>query len=351
MRLNDNVTPAGQTAGFLGKQWEPERFVGDPAAPDYHIEGLSSPAGHLACPLRSPAGSARPTRPPSQTSREPVEAWDRLTQHAFDLVTSGKAREAFDLRKEPEATRDRYGRYTWGQSVLLGAPADRGRRAARARQLAARSRRLRRRQPDVGYTRRNADRLQDCLCPQFDVTFPALMDDLDRRGLLDETLVVAVGEFGRTPKINARAAATTGAASSAWRWRAPASRRRRFSAPATRTARTRRRPDPAARPDRDDLPPARRRSQRRVPRQDRPAASAHQGRAAVSPAREPPGVGPRFTRRRHPLRPALRRAQVTRSRLPVEEADALFTAEPRQGLACEHHLGCEEAGRTLREAA
>src|SRR5262249_48470643 len=40
MRLNDNVTPAGQTAGFLGKPWEPERFVGDPAAPDYRVEGL-----------------------------------------------------------------------------------------------------------------------------------------------------------------------------------------------------------------------------------------------------------------------------------------------------------------------
>ena len=44
MRLNDNVTPAGQTAGFLGKQWEPERFVGDPAASDYRIEGVSLPA-------------------------------------------------------------------------------------------------------------------------------------------------------------------------------------------------------------------------------------------------------------------------------------------------------------------
>ena len=48
----------------------------------------------------------------------------------------------------------------------------------------------------------NADRLQDNLCPQFDVTFAALMDDLTERGLLDETLVVVIGEFGRTPKIN-----------------------------------------------------------------------------------------------------------------------------------------------------
>src|SRR5438105_11447373 len=48
----------------------------------------------------------------------------------------------------------------------------------------------------------NADRLQDVLCPQFDVTFAALMDDLGERGLLDETLVVVIGEFGRTPRIN-----------------------------------------------------------------------------------------------------------------------------------------------------
>src|SRR5437879_450005 len=43
MRLNDNVMPAGQTAGFIGKQWEPERFVGDPAAPDYRIAGVALP--------------------------------------------------------------------------------------------------------------------------------------------------------------------------------------------------------------------------------------------------------------------------------------------------------------------
>jgi hypothetical protein len=205
MRLNDSVTPAGQTAGFLGKQWEPERFVGDPSAADYHIEGVSLPPdislarfdrrhdllGQLDRHRRQTEASGR------------FEAWDRLTHHAFDLVTSGKAREAFDLRKESEAMRDRYGLHSWGQSVLL------------ARRLIEAGVRL----VHVNWPREggdsavdnpmwdthagNADRLQDCLCPQFDVTFPALIDDLDQRGLLQETLVVAVGEFGRTPKINA----------------------------------------------------------------------------------------------------------------------------------------------------
>ena len=205
MRLNDNVTPAGQTAGFLGKLWEPERFVGDPALPDYEIEGLrligdvtkirvdrrrdvlKQLEGHFNGALRG--GS--------------VEAWDRLSQQAFDLVTSGGARAAFDLSQESDKTRDRYGRYTWGQSVLL------------ARRLIEAGVRL----VHVNWARDpgdnavdnplwdthalNADRLQDNLCPQFDVTFAALMDDLTERGLLEETLVVVIGEFGRTPKINA----------------------------------------------------------------------------------------------------------------------------------------------------
>jgi len=204
MRLNDNVTPAGQTAGFLGKMWEPERFVGDPALIDYHIEGLNL-TGELTKvridrrrDLLGQLDKAFDTRGQSET----VETWDRLSHHAFDLVTSGKARAAFDLSQESEKTRDRYGRYTWGQSVLL------------ARRLIEAGVRL----VHVNWARdpgdsavdnplwdthaQNADRLQDSLCPQFDVTFAALLEDLAERGLLQETLVVVVGEFGRTPRIN-----------------------------------------------------------------------------------------------------------------------------------------------------
>lgn len=204
MRLNDNVTPAGQTAGFLGKMWEPERFVGDPAATDYHIEGL----GLTGAMTRMRVDRRRDLL--SQLDRhldfvgrsDALDAWSKQSQHAFDLVTSGAARAAFDLTKESQKTRDRYGRYTWGQSVLL------------ARRLIEAGVRL----VHVNWARepgdsavdnpmwdthaQNADRLQDCLCPQFDVTFAALMDDLTERGLLQETLVVVIGEFGRTPRIN-----------------------------------------------------------------------------------------------------------------------------------------------------
>jgi hypothetical protein len=204
MRLNDNVTPAGQTAGFLGKLWEPERFVGDPGAPNYHIEGLSLSGELTRVRMNRRRGLLGQLDQRLRTLERggAADAWDRLSQQAFDLVMSGQARQAFDLRREPESVRDRYGRYSWGQSVLL------------ARRLIEAGVRL----VHVNWVRepgdsavdnpmwdthaQNADRLQDCLCPQFDVTFAALMDDLEQRGLLGETLVVVIGEFGRTPRIN-----------------------------------------------------------------------------------------------------------------------------------------------------
>ncbi len=106
------------------------------------------------------------------------------------------------MQREPDAMRDRYGRHRFGQCTLL------------ARRLIEAGVRL----VHVNWPRepgdtavdnpmwdthaQNADRLEDVLCPQFDVTFTALIEDLHERGLLDETLVVAVGEFGRPPKIN-----------------------------------------------------------------------------------------------------------------------------------------------------
>ncbi len=207
MRLNDNVTPAGQTAGFLGKLWEPERFVGDPAACDYQIEGLRLSSDVTTVRVdrrRELAGQV--IRHFDQVLRDgSVQTWDKLSQSAFDLVTSGEARAAFDLGRESDRTRDRFGRHTWGQSVLL------------ARRLIEAGVRL----VHVNWSRdpgdnavdnpmwdthaQNADRLQDSLCPQFDVSFTALLDDLQDRGLLEETLVVVIGEFGRTPKINVQA--------------------------------------------------------------------------------------------------------------------------------------------------
>ena len=204
MRLNDSVTPAGQTGGFLGPTWDPERFVGDPASSDYRIDGLSLPIDLPAERMddRSALLGQLNQRLRVVDGQSAFGTWDKVSQFALDLVTSGKAKEAFDLTREPAMLRDRYGRHTWGQSCLL------------ARRLIEAGVRL----VHVNWPRepgdsavdnpmwdthaQNADRLQDALCPLFDVTFAALLDDLELRGLLAETLVVAVGEFGRTPKIN-----------------------------------------------------------------------------------------------------------------------------------------------------
>ncbi|MBW3542967.1 MAG: DUF1501 domain-containing protein [Planctomycetes bacterium] len=204
MRLNENVTPAGQTGGFLGPRWDPDRFLGDPSDPNYHVDGLDL-AG--VPPLRlqrrmSLLEQVERHFASIERGRRP-ETYDKFQSQAYDLLTSGRVRDAFAMQKEPAALRELYGTTGWGQCCLL------------ARRLVEAGVRL----VHVNWVRepgdsavdnpmwdthaQNSDRLEDVLCPIFDIGFTALLDDLDQRGLLDETLVVAIGEFGRTPKINA----------------------------------------------------------------------------------------------------------------------------------------------------
>jgi hypothetical protein len=205
MRLNDNVQPAGQTAGFLGKRWEPERMICDPSDPNFRIEGLALPGDVPALRLSGRQSLLEQVEQHFQKVERGAAPrdYDRQMHEAFSVLTSGRAREAFDLSRESKKTRERYGKGRWGACVLL------------ARRLVEAGVRL----VHVNWPReggdsaidnpmwdthaQNADRLQDVLCPQFDVGFTALIEDLEQRGLLKETLVVAIGEFGRTPKINA----------------------------------------------------------------------------------------------------------------------------------------------------
>ena len=204
MRLNDNVRPAGQTAGFLGAQWEPDRFVGDPSSANYQVEGLGLQSDISPLRLQSRLSLFEQVgRHLDDVERHgAVRNFDDIRRAAFGLLTSGQAREAFQVRQEPDRVRERYGKNRWGQCVLL------------ARRLIEAGVRM----VHVNWPRepgdtavdnpmwdthaQNADRVQDVLCPMFDVGFSALIEDLDQRGLLAETLVVAIAEFGRTPKIN-----------------------------------------------------------------------------------------------------------------------------------------------------
>lgn len=123
--------------------------------------------------------------------------FDAFRQRAFELVTSEKTRQALDIRKESPESRDGYGRHLFGQSCLM------------ARRLVEAGVRYVTVHYDCvdGYSwdsHQNSNDVKKHLLPTFDQAFAALIRDLDERGLLAETMVVATGEMGRTPKANAQ---------------------------------------------------------------------------------------------------------------------------------------------------
>ncbi|HEV3117441.1 MAG TPA: DUF1501 domain-containing protein [Gemmataceae bacterium] len=139
---------------------------------------------------------------------EPLPAQKRYTgtrKLAFDLLTSARVREAFDLSREPDRLRERYGRSLFGSSALLGRRLlERG---VRFVNVSWDNFRERFRFPPSNQVwdthERNFPILRDNHLPNLDQTYTAVMEDLETRGLLDETLVVMMGEMGRTPKLNA----------------------------------------------------------------------------------------------------------------------------------------------------
>jgi uncharacterized protein (DUF1501 family) len=178
----------------------------DPNAGDFHIPGLKLPEDLPSSRLNHRTSLlAQVNKQLDRIDRaEAFKQQSALTQQAFDLLRSSQARRAFNLDEEPPRVRDRYGRHRFGQSVLL------------ARRLVEAGVRL----VQVNWTRdvdnndaapawdthqKNAEYLKTRLCPPMELAYSALLEDLAQRGLLDETLVVWMGEFGRTPKINGAA--------------------------------------------------------------------------------------------------------------------------------------------------
>jgi uncharacterized protein DUF1501 len=193
----------GQDGGFLGRSADPWLIRCDPSSPDFHIPGLS-----LSAELPAPRLSSRlalleqVNRAVEAVDRsEALARFDQRSQQAFDLLRAGKARRAFDLDREPAPLRDRYGRNRWGQSVVLA------RRLVEAGVSLVQVNWMRMPgdtddSPAWDTHNKNAQRLKNNLMPPMDLAYSALLEDLETRGLLDETLVVWMGEFGRSPKIN-----------------------------------------------------------------------------------------------------------------------------------------------------
>jgi hypothetical protein len=195
------VIGKGGAAGFLGKAYDPYRMYQDPAKP-LQIDDLS---------LRKDIGADRLKdrfellkgingSMPDLEKALNSQAIDEYYGRAFDLVLSGKARDAFDLSKESDKMRERYGMTTFGQGLLLS-----------RRLIEAGTRFVQMNWPAVANGNPEIDAwdthaanfapLKNLHCPKLDRGLSALLEDMHDRGLLKETLVVAVGEFGRSPRV------------------------------------------------------------------------------------------------------------------------------------------------------
>lgn len=201
----------GGAAGFLGKAYDPYRLYQDPAKP-ISVDDLTLrdevPADRLKERfelLKGINGSM-----PDLEKALKKQAVDEYYAKAYDLVLSGKARDAFELSKEPAKVRERYGITTFGQGLLLS-----------RRLIEAGTRFVQMNWPSVANGDAETDSwdthasnfrpLKNLHCPKLDRALSALLEDMHDRGLLKETLVVAVGEFGRSPRIGVSTSGNTNA--------------------------------------------------------------------------------------------------------------------------------------------
>lgn len=191
----------GQSAGILGAAHDPFAMYADPTQP-LRLEAFSLPDDvtlgrlHARADLRSQIDAAR-------ISAQSTAAFDAYYERAISLVQSQTAVKAFRLDEEPDASRDRYGRTRFGQSCLLSRRLiEAGTRFVQVT-WPARSDDEPAPGPDGSWDthRNNFPMLREHRCPVFDRALSALLADLAERGRLETTLVVAIGEFGRSPKI------------------------------------------------------------------------------------------------------------------------------------------------------
>ncbi|MCG3195654.1 MAG: hypothetical protein GHCLOJNM_00121 [bacterium] len=196
--------PHGQSAGFLGKTHDPFILNADPSDPNFKVPDLLPPE-YISTVRLERRKNLRDLVDQSVAQLETSEdarLLDENFHQAYSLMSSPTAREAFDLSKEPDSVRDRYGWNKFGQGCLL------------SRRLIERG---------VRFTTVNMfetvfnettwdihgsapfsaiECYSDLVGPMFDQGYSALIEDLSQRGMLETTMVVAMGEFGRTPKIN-----------------------------------------------------------------------------------------------------------------------------------------------------
>lgn len=196
--------PHGQNAGYLGKTYDPFVLNADPNDQDFKVPDLLPPDYITA--LRE--SRRRQFRQAVDQSIKSFEAspdarlLDANFQQAYAIMSSQRTREAFDLAQEPDSVRDIYGRTRFGQSCLLARRLiERGVRFVTINQFETVFNELTWDSHGSAPFTSIAD-YPTVIAPNFDNAYASLLDDLSQRGLLDSTVILAVGEFGRTPKIN-----------------------------------------------------------------------------------------------------------------------------------------------------
>lgn len=209
-QIRDGSVTPGQHASFLGKTHDPFFFNQDPAAPDFGLPELSLPAD---LSIERLEGRRELQKLVDQQSRlldhsAAARGLDQYYEKALGMLNSTRLRDAFNLASEPQAMRDAYGRHTYGQSCLL---------ARRLVEAGARFVTVYFSENIGGQSTTgggwdthgfNNTRMYPIVekyhLPMTDQTLPTLLSDLDARGMLEDTLVLWAGEFGRTPRINSQ---------------------------------------------------------------------------------------------------------------------------------------------------
>lgn len=196
--------PHGQSAGFLGKTFDPFVLNADPSDPNFRVPDMLPPDYLSALRVdrrrnwREAVDKAVNRFETSQDAR----LMDNTFHQAYTLMSSAKARAAFELHREPEAVREKYGLNRFGQSCLLA------RRMVEAGVRFVTINMFETVFDEITWDIHGSKPFSPISCykdlvgPMFDHAYASLLEDLHDRGLLKNTMVVACGEFGRTPKIN-----------------------------------------------------------------------------------------------------------------------------------------------------
>ena len=196
--------PHGQTAGFLGKAYDPFVLNADPSEPNFKVPDMLPPDYLTALRVdrrRNWREMVDKSVSMFETSQD-ARLLDSNFHQAYTLMSSQKAREAFELHREPEKIREKYGLNRFGQSCLLA------RRMIEAGVRFVTINMFETVFDEITWDIHGSKPFSPISCyrdlvgPMFDMGYSSLLEELSERGLLSETMILAMGEFGRTPKVN-----------------------------------------------------------------------------------------------------------------------------------------------------